>query len=175
MKNLFSLLLALALLPMPVQAGDHNQRSEKQHGSNGEKYGGENRGKPLLPPRINAKWKEECGSCHMLFAPGLLPAESWRKMMSGLGKHFGVDASLPAPDAAEITEFLVKNESNRWSAQTAPPRIVDSRWFAAKHGPKDVPPDAWKRPSIKSPANCEACHPDAAKADFNEHRIRIPK
>jgi hypothetical protein len=162
MKKLL-MLMAVALLPLTALADSDN------------KYGGENRGKPLLPKQINAKWQEECGACHIAYAPGLLPADSWRKLMSGLDQHFGTDAALATNENRAITEFLVKNESNRWRAKSAPLRITESAWFKAKHGTHEIAPDVWKRASIKSPANCQACHLEAAQADFNEHRIKIPK
>ncbi len=161
MRTLLALMLAIALLP-PVAAA-------------GGKYGGEDRGKPLQLAQVNAKWQQECGSCHIAYAPGLLPAESWRKLMSGLDKHFGDDAALTAAENKEITAFLVNNASNRWSAKTAPLRITESAWFKAKHNNREIAPETWKRPSVKSPANCQACHVDAAKADFNEDRIKIPQ
>src|SRR3972149_2274267 len=149
MRTLPGLVLAITLFPLGAAAAD--------------KYGGENRGKPLQPAQVSAKWQQECGSCHISYAPGLLPAESWRKLMSGLDKHFGDDASLTAAEDKEITAFLVANGSNRWSARTAPLRITESAWFKTKHSNKEIPPDTWKRPSVKSPANCQACHIDAAK------------
>lgn len=158
------LCLVFALFPLAVLADDH-----------GDKYGGENRGKPLQPAQLNAKWQQECGGCHLAFSPGLLPAESWRKMMSGLDKHFGTDASLSAQENQEITAFLVNNASNRWRAATAPLRITESQWFKHKHGGREISPDVWKRPAVKSPANCQACHIGAEKGDFNERSIRIPK
>lgn len=161
MRTLLGLALVAVLLPLGATAAD--------------KYGGENRGKPLQPAQVNAKWQQECGSCHIAYAPGLLPAESWRKLMSRLDKHFGDDASLTAQESKEITTFLVNNASNRWSANTAPLRITESAWFKTKHNNREIAPDTWKRPSVKSPANCQACHVDAAKADFNEDRIKIPR
>lgn len=163
MRTSFALLLGLILLPFSAFA-------DSSH-----KYGGENRGKPLQPAQVNAKWQAECTSCHLAFAPGLLPAESWRKVMSSLDQHFGSDASLTDPENKEITVFLVNNASNRWSASSAPLRITESAWFKAKHSAREIAPDVWKRPAVKSPVNCPACHIDAAKADFNEHRIKIPK
>ncbi len=161
MRTLLALILVITLLP-PVAAA-------------GGRYGGEDRGKPLQLAQVNAKWQQECGSCHIAYAPGLLPAESWRKIMSGLDKHFGDDAALTAAENKEITAFLVNNASNRWSAKTAPLRITESIWFKTKHNSREIAPDTWKRPSVKSPANCQACHLDAAKADFNEDRIKIPQ
>jgi hypothetical protein len=39
----------------------------------------------------------------------------------------------------------------------------------------EVPPQVWQRTAIKSAANCEACHTQAASGSFREREIRIPK
>jgi len=140
------------------------------------KYNGEDRGKPVMPPEINTKWQAECSSCHMAYPSGLLPAASWKKVMAGLDKHFGVDASLTPAETQEITAYLTKYPSNRWTANTAPLRITDAEWFKAKHFNKgEIAPEVWKRAAVKGPAYCNACHLGAEKGDFNEHNIRIPK
>ena len=139
------------------------------------KYNGEDRGKPVMPSTSNAKMQAECSGCHMAYPAGLLPAASWKKVMTGLDKHFGSDASLPAADTKEITDYLVKYASNRWTASTAPLRITESEWFKAKHNSREINPAVWKRESIKSAANCMACHGGADKGDFEEDRVRIPK
>ncbi len=157
--HLLSLLAAFALAA-PVHAA---------------KYNGEDRGRPVQPAQVNAKWQQECSTCHMAFAPGLLPAESWRKLMGGLDKHFGVDASLTPAETTEISAFLVKNASNRWTASTAPLRITESVWFKTKHNEREIPANVWTRSTVKGPWNCTACHANADKGDFNERNIRIPK
>ncbi len=139
------------------------------------KYNGEDRGRPVMPSVVNAKWQAECSSCHMAYPPGLLPAASWKKVMAGLDKHFGTDASLPAADAQEISNYLTKYPSNRWDSSAAPLRITDGEWFKAKHLKGEIAAEVWKRASVKSPGNCSACHSGAAQGDFNEHLIRIPK
>jgi hypothetical protein len=60
-------------------------------------------------------------------------------------------------------------------ARTAPPedRITRSDWFVREH--REVPAAAWKRASIKSAANCSACHEGAAQGMYDEHSIRIPR
>jgi mono/diheme cytochrome c family protein len=139
------------------------------------KYDGEDRGRPVQPAQVNAKWKQECAACHLAFPPGLLPAESWRQLMGSLDKHFGVDASLTPADVAEIRAFLAKNASNRWTSTHSPLRITESAWFMSKHRAGEVPAAVWKRASVKSPSNCQACHGGADKGDFSEHGVRIPK
>ena len=139
------------------------------------KYKGEDRGRPVMPTQTNTRWQTECGSCHLAFPPGLLPAASWVKVMNGLEKHFDTDASLSAPDNQAINTYLSQHASNRWTSTASPIRITDSGWFKAKHSAQEINPAVWQRASVKSPANCMACHPAADKGDFNERNIRIPK
>lgn len=124
-------------------------------------------------------WKTECGSCHVPFPPRLLPAASWQKIMGDLGNHYGSDATLD--DAAlvrQISGYLAKNagDPGRYvdsKGAAVPLRITQTRWFLREHD--EVRADAWARPSIKSPANCGACHQGAADGNFSERGIRIPK
>lgn len=147
--------------------------------------GREEEGKLALPPVANAKWQSECSACHMAYHPGLLPERSWRKMMAGLDKHFGENASLDPRTAQEITDFLAANSAdrgeNRLSAKIArsipasatPLRISDTPYFVGEHD--EIAAQTWKRKSIGSPANCGACHKTADKGDFSEHNISIPR
>jgi cytochrome c553 len=139
------------------------------------RYNGEDRGKPVMPSQSNAKWLAECSGCHMAFPAGLLPEASWKKVMSGLDKHFGTDAALSAQDTTDITNYLVKYASNRWTASTAPLRITEGEWFKTKHLSGEINPAVWKRESVKSTSNCMACHSGADKGNFDEHGIKIPK
>ncbi len=160
---------------MSTAQADDDDRDERHGEKHGERNSGENRGKPLQSAQSNAKFQQECSTCHIAYSPRLLPAESWRKVMSGLNKHFGSDASLNDKDNKEITDFLVSNASNRWSAPTAPLRISETSWFKREHNSHEISPEAWKNPKVKSPANCAACHPQAERGDFNEHAIRMPR
>lgn len=157
--------IAMGVTVSAAHAGDRHEG----------KYGGENRGKPVQPAQVNATWRQECGSCHIAYAPGLLPAESWRKIMAGLDKHFDTDASLTAQENKEITDFLVSNASNRWSAASAPLKITETAWFKRKHDDHEIAPSVWKNPQVKSPANCSACHTQADTGDFKERNIRMPR
>ena len=161
MKTLYSLLFVLLLLPAVTVAEE-------------EERGGKSLPLTLQPAQVNVKWQQECSSCHIPYAPGLLPAESWRRVMAGLDKHFGTDASLTPAESAEIADFLVRNGSNRWSGAATPLRITETSGFLRKHRGDEVPAGAFKRASVKSAANCQACHSGAAKGDFNERSVRIP-
>jgi mono/diheme cytochrome c family protein len=41
----------------------------------------------LQPQLVLPLYKQECAACHMAYPPGLLPARSWTRIMSGLDKH----------------------------------------------------------------------------------------
>lgn len=123
----------------------------------------------------NAKWKTECSACHLAYPPQLLPAESWRGMMTQLDKHFGADASLDAKTATEIRAFLEVNAGgNKREAAGKPPlRITETRWFKKEHD--EVPARVWSSAAVKQPGNCAACHTQAERGDFSERSLRIPR
>ena len=125
---------------------------------------------PMLPA-----YAQECGSCHLAFSPGLLPAQSWRRLMADLPRHFGSDASLDAPTTQAIATWLVANAGTFKSVREAPPqdRITRSAWFVREH--REIAPATWQRASIKSPAQCAACHTQADAGSFREREVRIPK
>ncbi len=122
----------------------------------------------------NATWQAECGSCHVAYPPSLLPADSWRAVMAGLDKHFGVDASVDAKAATEIGAFLERN-AGRGRGMAARPvlRITETAWFRHEHD--EIGATVWKNPKVKSPANCAACHVGAEQGNFSEHNVRVPR
>lgn len=138
-----------------------------------------------MPAAMNAKWKAECSSCHMLYHPGLLPERSWKAMMLGLDKHFGENASLDQATRDEIANFLAMNaadkldsrRSNRINqsipANSSPLRISETRYFTSKHD--EISTSTFKRKAVGSAANCVACHRGAEKGDFSESQVRIPR
>ncbi len=130
--------------------------------------------KMAIPADAPASYDSECASCHMAYPPGLLSAKSWENLMGNLGKHFGTDASVDPKMQTEITQWLIKNAATRQKyAEVAPEnRITKTSWFIRKHD--EVRAEVWKRASVKSPANCGACHTDAAKGSFSESNIKIP-
>ncbi|HWQ39194.1 MAG TPA: diheme cytochrome c [Burkholderiales bacterium] len=121
----------------------------------------------------NPAWKTECGSCHVAYPPPLLPARSWRTIMARLDRHFGADASVDPQTAAQIERFLVANAGQGRGPSVAEPRITEAAWFVREHDA--VPPALWKRPQVKSPANCGACHTRAELGDYSERTLRMPR
>ncbi|MEW6707068.1 MAG: diheme cytochrome c [Pseudomonadota bacterium] len=128
---------------------------------------------PRVPPL--PAYQQECAACHVAYPPGMLPKASWQRLMGNLPRHFGTDASLDAPTLNAIGTWLDAHAGSSRRVAEAPPedRITRSAWFEREH--RKVPAEAWKRASIRSAANCAACHTGAAEGDFDEDRVRIPK
>lgn len=128
---------------------------------------------------VVAAWKDECGGCHVPFPPRLLPAASWQKIMANPADHYGTDATIDdAALNAKLTAFLMKNAGDGARLSDAkgaavPMRITQTRWFLREHD--EIRADVWKRATIKSAANCGACHQGSADGNFSERQIRIPK
>jgi cytochrome c553 len=133
----------------------------------------------LLPPQANKAWQAECGSCHVAYPPALLPKASWQKLMGGLDRHFGEDASLDPATRADILRFLEAHAGKdgkaapRADANATPLRITETTWFRHEHD--EVPRAAWSRKSVGSAANCAACHRQAEQGRYDEGSISIPK
>ena len=127
-----------------------------------------------MPSEMPKSYDAECASCHMAYPPGLLSEKSWQNVMGNLSKHFGTDASIDQKDQLEITNWLKKNAATRQKYSELAPenRITKTSWFIRKHD--EIRAGVWKRPSIKSPANCAACHTNAAEGIFSEKNISIP-
>ncbi|MFO1436334.1 MAG: cytochrome C [Gammaproteobacteria bacterium] len=127
----------------------------------------------------NTVYRQECGSCHVPYPPELLSTESWTGILSNLNDHFGSDASLDDDSARQIAEFLQTNSSTRrTNDDNGKPshRISDTVWFKQAHRPghDGLKPGIFQSAAVKSAANCEACHRNAAAGDYSENNLRIP-
>lgn len=117
---------------------------------------------------------QECAACHVAYPPQMLPAASWARLMGGLDKHFGTDASLDARDVQLLGRWLQENADRR-PATPAPPgdRVTRTARFERKH--RQIEPATWRLPSVRSAANCMACHTGADKGQYSEHALRMPE
>lgn len=118
------------------------------------------------------KWKEECGSCHIAYPPQLLTANNWQKVMAGLDKHFGANATLDAADNKDILNFLQQYAGSGDKHSASSLRISDTPWFKREH--REVSNSAWSNLAVKSRANCTACHINAERGDWSEDGVRMP-
>lgn len=138
-----------------------------------------------VAPVTNDLYKEECGSCHFAYQPGLLPERSWRKMMSQLDNHFGENAELDEETTQALTNYLVANAADysdykrsrgiirSIKSNDTPLRITEVRYFKRKH--HEISDRMVKNnPEVGSFSKCAACHTNADKGSYNEHQVKIP-
>ncbi len=120
---------------------------------------------------------KECGACHMVFQPEMLPKRSWKKIMGGLSDHFGEDASLDAAAKEHIISYLQNNaaDSGWWGGKfmrgmkkhMTPLRITETPHWVREHK-GEVSPATWSSPKVRSKANCIACHARANRGDYDD-------
>jgi hypothetical protein len=131
-----------------------------------------------LPAIDHAPMLQECGACHMVFPPQLLPTRSWDKIMGGLADHFGEDASLAEPVRADIAAYLVAHAADapgteagdrflrRLEPTDIPLRITETPFWVRAHG--EIAADLFASADVKFRSNCIACHKTADRGEFFE-------
>jgi len=116
-----------------------------------------------VAPVTDPLYKEECGSCHFAYPPGLLPAASWQRIMAGLDDHFGDNAELDTQAGKQLNDYLTTYAADasgyrrsraimrslRYS-RTPPLRITETPYFRHEHstGPKTT--EGKRRASISA-------------------------
>ena len=139
--------------------------------------------RPGVAPVTDRLYREECGSCHMVYPPGLLPAPSWERIMLTLEDHFGENAELDTVNRDAILGYLLSRSAGRVNYRLSnrlmrgvrgiPLRITELPYFRHEH--REIPPRmVVNNPRVRSFSNCNACHRYAERGSFNEHEIRIP-
>lgn len=128
----------------------------------------------VMPGQVPPAYLQECAACHVAYPPGMLPARSWQRIMGGLDRHFGSDASLDAAAVKQLDAWLRAYAGTYKRGAEEPPqdRITRSAWFERKH--RKVEPAVWQLPSVKSAANCAACHTGAEQGRYDDDALRLP-
>jgi mono/diheme cytochrome c family protein len=131
-------------------------------------------GGSTMPRNVPLAYTQECVACHIAYPPGMLPARSWQRIMSGLDKHYGTDASLDAATVTQLNQWLQTHAATYTRVKEEPPqdRITRSAWFERKH--RNIDPAVWKHASVKSAANCAACHTGASQGQYDDDKLRFP-
>jgi hypothetical protein len=160
---------------------DHNypqrKRNRKRHGDNDHDGS-------YLKPVNNATYEAECGQCHFLYQPELLPSTSWMKILDQLGDHFGEKIELDPDSKYMISDYLKANGAENSSSKRAgkimrslgnhvPIRITDTPYIREKH--HELNPEVFKRESIGSLSNCIACHTTAERGIYEDDNVKIPR
>lgn len=131
----------------------------------------------------NKDYTTECGDCHEVYHPSLLPKASWAKLMTDLENHFGEDASIDQDVAASIAAYLDAHAAEAWDTEASnrfsrtslddPYQITATDYWKRKHS--GIGADVFKRKGVGSRARCASCHRDAATGHFDDQNIEIPK
>jgi len=157
--------------------GKHRERKRKRHR-------GDDHDERYLKPVNNPTYKEECGACHFVYQPELLPSASWAKILANLDDHFGDSIELDDDSRKAISDYLKSNGAEQSSAKRAvkimrslgnqvPLRITDIPYIIEKH--HEISPNILKRESIGSLSNCSACHTTAENGIYEDDNVKIPK
>lgn len=129
---------------------------------------------PLMPRVVPQAYVQECAACHTAYPPGMLPAQSWQRIMGGLEQHFGTDTSLDPATVQQLAAWLQTHAGTYQRVAEAPleDRITRSAWFVRKH--RDIEPGVWLLPSVNTAANCAACHTGTEQGIYDDDRLQVP-
>ncbi len=158
---------------------DYRESSRERHG---EEY--DDDFDDRVPAVSNQAYMDNCGACHFIYPPALLPAASWGRLLSNTDQHFGEDLAIDDSDITEITRYLTQNSAGRAPGEVSrdiaesvgssvPLRITDVPEIRKEH--RKILSSVLSRPSIGSLANCPACHRSASRGIFNDDDVAIPK
>ncbi len=139
--------------------------------------------KPGVAPVTEESYRKECGSCHMAYPPGLLPAHSWERLMTTLHEHFGENVKISRKSWKTITNYLLNGAAGRvdytvsnqmiHNIKGIPMRITELPYFRNKH--QEIPAQqVTGNPEVRSLGNCIACHTQAEKGLFTEESGQSP-
>ncbi len=140
-----------------------------------------------VKPVTNKTYKEECGSCHFAYQPGLLTSQSWEKLLTAqaLHNHFGEVADLDKDTLQAIRDYALENAADKsyykrskkitvsTEGMEAPLRITDVRYIKRKH--HSIPENMIKgNKDVKSLSYCNACHTQAENGNYDNDTVSIP-
>ena len=130
-----------------------------------------------LPKVDHAATLKECGSCHMVYPPQLLPQRSWDALMGKLDSHFGENATLDDATRVGILAYLLAHAADAPGTATTdalsgidvsavPDRITSLPWWLGRH--EEVNMANIKATRVKTAANCVGCHTGAGEGSYSE-------
>ena len=140
-----------------------------------------------VKPVTNSQYREECGSCHFAYQPGLLPAKSWEKLLTpeALRSHFGENAELDAKTLQVVRDYAIENAADKsyfkrsrkiaraTEMGDAPLRITEVSYIKRTH--KNIPDNMVKgNKDVKSLSYCDKCHTGAGNGVFDDDTVSIP-
>jgi len=163
---------------------DNDDHQKKRRYEKRERKHSERDDKRNLTILNNLAYTENCGACHFAYQPGLLPSDSWDKILNGLADHFGEDIDLDPESKKIIVKYLKANAANYSSAKLSakimrslghqtPLKITLVPYIQRKH--HEIQLNVFKRESIGSQSNCLACHTTSEKGVYDDDNVTIPR
>ena len=140
-----------------------------------------------VKPVDDKQYKSECGDCHFAYQPGLLPEQSWQKLLTAesLKEHFGDNAEMDNDVLQSIRAYASGNSADKsWFKRSrkiskstayveAPLRITELHYIKRKH--EEIPEKMVKgNPAVKSLSFCDKCHTQAAQGVYDDDTVSIP-
>lgn len=115
-----------------------------------------------VPPVDNSGYQQDCGGCHMAYPPGLLPARSAVRLISGAEDHFGTRLELTPERRDALLRYMVSYAADGAAHRYARPLMHSLH--ADEPGPLRVSEIPYIRqihrsvPSNGKLADCRSCH-----------------
>ena len=144
-------------------------------------------GKGGFAPVSDPAYAQECGACHFAFSPGLLPASSWEKLLSGLNNHFGESLALSPADVEPMRAYLLANaadvsdyKGSEKIMETMPESDPPTRITRVPHIYKSHIVLRWLYKGGRSGVqhrtftNCQACHRRAGEGSWALDELVVP-
>ena len=138
-----------------------------------------------FPTIANEAVRSECSDCHIPYQPQMLPQRSWRKLMDGLGDHFGEELSLDEETTQEVLRYLLDNSADKGKKKRArkflrglgsgdtPIRITDTPRWKKKH--HELPESVWLDSRLAFKGECKVCHTKAESGLYDDDDgLRVP-
>jgi len=136
----------------------------------------------------------ECGACHELYPPFMLPESSWERIREGLNNHFGEEISpsmkkgenrISLNDQTVIFNFLKQHSADK-STREISVKVMKSldgargrksitkiKYWKDTHA--KIPQEVFKSEKIKDKSNCFACHKNFEKGMIEDIDIHVDK
>ncbi|MBV1705030.1 MAG: cytochrome b/b6 domain-containing protein [Hyphomicrobiales bacterium] len=135
------------------------------------------------PPATDKIYVDECGACHFAMPPSIASTKTWDAILSGLGHHFGEDASVDPSHVAHLKAYLDANSADHFDTLAAhalsrtdpsdPLRPTSSRFWRFRHD--GLPKSVFDAKAVGGRTSCNACHKDAVDGIFSPFAIDIPE
>lgn len=188
MKRIHKIIIFLVTVFLLINGNnalaDHDEHRENRHGHREKDLDHVEHNVKTNPSIVNnPEYKENCGACHFVYQPDLLPSGSWNAILNGLENHFGEAITIDPNSLKNIFEYLTANAADLSSTEHAkkimkslgnqtPLRVTETSYIQKEH--REISKNILNRKAIGSLSNCSACHTNAEKGIYDDDNVTIP-